>query len=360
MSIQIFDNDRVKELWENLPKFEIFTDSLLENELKKIFCEIKDINDEEKIFEFFRTLIKEKVLGVRIRTGALKWCTYLIGCRVGEFLKREKDKNIKKNVIKSISKTLLLIKKLQKFMVQKTQKKLNEEEIRTYFSICITNEDCFLSVRMVIIKLFSLLFPNLFIPVFKKEHYLKFLRIFLPSLSKDEGMKYYNRGEKLIECCKKNFSSIMTQQEYVYFLYFQGLFLSNPKMKKILEEFNFYSYPLEEQSIVGLFYTIIKSDNVPKKLKKFKEFQTHWLHLSYPDLFGKFKGSDELITIEFEYDLGGYLGHRSEEIPADYVICWENEKDWKMDKLYHNKMRDIRPKDYICIKDELLDHFSGF
>jgi len=327
-----------------------FRDKGLEEKITIWFDEIGDIRkDQKKIFDFFQNLVKEKVLGVRIGSGNVWWCKDLIGCTVEEFEKREANEEIKDKILNTLDKTYKLIKDLQNLKKQEPLEPEKIRDLRDLFEKSIVKNHS--SVKMVIIKLFSLLFPSYFLPVLNEEHYKDFLKIF----NVEENDYDYNRGEQLIKKCEEYLAPFMKPNEYIYFLYLQGKFLINDnyKLKEILEGYNFFSYPLEEQSIVGLFYSIINSDHLPNRLKYFQDFKTLNLQTSFPDLVGKI--GDEEVTIEFEYDLKSYEGHLKEPLLADFIICWENEKNpkskEKIEAVYKERKKSVK---IFFIKDEIL------
>lgn len=352
----------IKILWENRTSSKLVRDQIAEKSLRDTFEKLDKNSDRSEIYKFFEKLVTHKIMGVKLGTGATGWCSHLIGCTKADYErnKYKKRDDLKKHMDETMEETKTLIKKLKDFAEKFAKQEQGiENKIRKCYEK-YTN-DTYSSIRMVIIKLFAFVFPDLFIPVFKEEDFVRFLKIVCVKPdggeNNDNLKKNYKTGERLLQACQKVFPSEIHKEDYTWFLYSYGKLLENDMLFDTLKKFDYYSYPDEEQAVVGLFYTIINSKKIPERMEIFRNFKTYRLQTAYPDLIGKFYRKDDFITVEFEYDLKGYNSHRNSTQVADYVICWENVSKLTPENLKHsnNDGNPINgPPEFICIKDELL------
>lgn len=309
-----------------------------EQELYNKFKKISNKSGKQDVFECFHTLVKEKILNhVKIRMGHLNYCKSFFGCLV-----KEQPDGIDS---KCLRKTIELISELN--ILAENAK---NTEIWGFLSKSIREEQQKpKSATMVLIKLFSLYFPNYVLPIFKTEYYNKFLSIF-----SEEDCDYENwsdildDGYRLIDVLNDFLTpyNMIHPYNYTKFLFYFAEFIEDLDLMYKLHSIGFYSYPLVEQTVVGIFYALLSNEKTKEVLKPLKEFQTIRLQEDYPDLVGKV--GDKLIKIEFEYDLEKY-NHKNENTVVDYVVCWDNISEKDISDLKH--ANNETPKGFICLKD---------
>ncbi len=331
----MFKESLIPEFLDDKFEISIFRDKKLEKLTLEQFLVIEEVNFG-KIKDFLSNLIKERVLGVRIRTGLLNWYKTFFGLKKDSVMAGKVNEKILEKTYLMISNCKVLYSAPSKSEILQLLKKM-------------IGKDYFSSSKMVVIKLFSFLFPQFVMPIFKIEHYVKFINIFDSTIKIISWEDACDNGMKLKRYCDRFFGKYMKEEDYVHFLYHQGIFLKNPEYKKKLLKYNFASYPLEEQTVIGLFYTIINQpkEKIPEQLLEFGDFVTYHLKTTYPDLIGRLKLKTEMISIEFEYNSSGYKSHLNEDLIADYVVCWEEDIDRA--KLVHNNGKS--PKKVIALKD---------
>ncbi len=222
------------------------------------------------------------------------------------------------------------------------------------------------------IKLFSCLFPDEVLPIFKKDEVERFLSYF--------GLEY--EGDfprnlmKLRKLCKDKLceKGLLNEPSHIVaFLYLYSPFFDSVTLDNELQKLNFHTFPHSEEGTIGIFLAMIYDKNYafPEYCSEFNSVRNLTLQSDYPDYIVEIDCKDNdyrSVYIEFEYKLEKFELHCKEDkkslvkfnakfftIPVDYVIYWSHDK--KKIETYKDIFNDYRKLMQYNI--ELFDKIQG-
>lgn len=323
--------------------------------IKTIPSNFDDISKKPSILlnyiSSFENLAKQKYMKVNLGQGSSKYRVILIG----SLNSKKYDRNEKKFKQEITNRQFKSLRTSHKFLMRvreiNSKEKDSEVILKNIIDLSRKNEYFkFSTIRSYLIKFFSCIFPDVFLPIFKRSDLKEFCKLL--GINPDtKGLNAdFETDIKLSYLIKKTLKEKITfnsidMRKYpstlqVNFLYRFSRILTNKKYLVLwnnLKGLNFNSFPTDEYSTLVLFLLMLKTEKFNENWEEFGLKNLHKINFlkvsdDYPDLIGYIPEQTDgtpfkMVNIELEY-LNSRYKHEQEETPEIlkdlYVICWVN------------------------------------